>query len=385
MRETYNTSNQNSFDGKDFKWFEGKEEITPKTEVVPQEKEYQNNELKGKLVNTYLDIESELNIARQEAMLLDSNVYSDSSTENTRVDTSSINPPKKKGISVGAIIAIVLSSLLMLSLLVVGGIFVVNKVITSNDSKKAELANSTLIEVQNSVDMMYTDSLKTEIKDGYTVSNLDDYRKKLDSIGDSIDCTNLLTEIDTIELYLCDRKVLNEYADLNYNIAPDFVGKDCENIIASSNSYTVEGLKATICNLANDIVLDRNAYLELKEELSNIKDVKKYDEKQYTERIEEIKHTVNKSELQSMSDKLVADRDEAKAKDALKNAKTEEDKKNAEEDLKDAQGRQESIKEDLEGIYSSLKELLEGRTETPTESTSVTTEPTKASETTEKE
>ena len=387
MRETYNTSNQNSLDGQDFKWFEGREETLSKQEVVvPQEESYSDNNLKGKLINTYIDIESELQVAKREAMLSNNDIYSNSNVSNEeRVDTSKLATPKKKGMSVGAIIAIVLSSLVMLSLLVVGGIFVVNKVVFNSDSKKAELANNTLIEVQNSVDMLYSDSLKTEIKDGYTVSDLDAFRKQLDEISSSVDCTTLLAEIDTIELYLCDKKTLTVYADLNYNIAPDFVGKDCENIISSSNSYTVDGLKATICNLATSITLDRDGYLAIKEELSAIKDVKKYNEEDYAERIDAIKHTVNKSELQSMSDKLEADRDEAKAKDALKNAKTEEDKKNAEEDLKDAQGRQESIKEDLEGIYNSLKELIEGRANTATEPSSVALETTNPSEITKEE
>jgi hypothetical protein len=278
---------------------------------------------------------------------------------------------KKKKLSRGAIVGIILGSVAVVGIIVtLITMFVIMPMSKGSDTtKETTVSAGVLDDLQSRINVLYTDNLKSDIKDGYTVSDLDAFRKELKTLSNSTDISDVEKELNTIEAYMTDSKKIKTYADLSFNIEPSFVNEDCTRVIQGCETYTVAGLKATISNLAQGVLADRNNYVDIKKSLSAVSDASTFNEGNYLEKISSVKHEANKKELQSMYDKLVSDKNTALAEKKLKNAKDEAEKKLAQDALTEAQNKQKQAEKELSSVKKQLEDALKTPTEEPTRAT----------------
>ena len=282
MRSTYNGSNQNSSSGEDYNWFEDRTINNSSSNVSFVEKPNKEVDvekvlLHDNLVRTFMDMERSVSVMKQEELSKQEEIasngnYNEFVPYNGEKVTNDIpDVPKKKGLSKGAIVGIVLGSIALVAIIVVSILFAMGTIKINGNSETTSISSeSAIADIQKRVDVLYTDNLKSDIKDGYTVSDLDAFRAELKELPNNVDHTSLDKELKTIELYMVDKKKIDVYSDLSYNIEPDYVGTDCNSVIGNAENYTVAGLKATICNKASSVIVDRDEYLSIKKELSTI-------------------------------------------------------------------------------------------------------------------
>lgn len=345
--------------------------------------------LHNKLVKAYMDLESELAIANQGEFCKQEEIargqnFNDNfnnSTEDRLSDEkqTQVQEDIKKSLSSGAIVGIVVGIIAFLAVvgiilfIVFGDAFkdkaddLTNKLPTVSSSS---VSSKSIQALKDKIDTLYSDSSKTGIKDGYTVSDLDALRSDLESYSDSKDYDKLVSELDTIELYLNDINVLKTYQDLNYNIEPESVASDCEDIKSGLSDYSVSGLKSTISGVISSILSDRNTYLSLKEELGGIEDVSTFNYDLYIEKAKGVKHTPNKNELITMCDDLLAEKNNSKDKDESnddKEDKDSEDKKS--DDKKEDTSEEKPTTPPTEPPVKPTEKKTEKPTEVETEGT----------------
>lgn len=343
-----------------------------------------------KLVECYKDLESAMAIRNQSEILKQEEIvnkqnYNDTFTKDEK-DEDDLKPIKKKGLSKGAWVGIIVGGLVVIGIIITIVYMCLNNGNSNpvNPIRSRVSASDTIQNIQSRVDLLYTDNLKSGIKDGYSVSDLDAFRLELKSLPKTVDYTSLSNELNTMEAYMNDIKVVNTYADLGYNIEPDFVGTNCNTILNGLGSYTVAGLKATVNNKVNEVISDRNLYLQLKGELSSVTDVLNFDGDKYTDRIKGVKHIINKSELDSLVNKLNADKKIAVAEKALQDASDKKSQEDAAKALQEAQDNQKEMASQLEKVQGELEEALKNQKEpsvpekdsTPEEETNSGTENT---------
>ena len=384
MRSNYNGSNQNGtgVNGSGSDWFIQNTEVSERnnvkkevntdrvnTDVREDKVDIKNVLMHDKLIETYEELESEMlikeqsEINKQEEIAEKHNYKEQSPYSNGNEDDFKPEEKPKKKLGKGAIVGIIVGSVAVIAAIVVAVILLMGNISGFNDNTESTISQGVVDELQSEINLLYVDNLKTDIKDGYSVSDLDKFRKEVKEYSGYKDCSDIINELNTIEAYLGDKKKIDTYSDLSYNIEPDYVGNDCTSIKSGAETYTVAGLKSTIVNKASDVINDRNNYLTIKKELSGITDVLSFSEKNYTNRISGIKHTENKKELQSMYDKLVSDKEIALAEKSLKDAKDEEAKKKAEDELKEAKEKNEQASKELENMKKALEEALKSQTE----------------------
>lgn len=370
MRTNYNGINQNG--DYDVNWFndEVKENIEVSKEnedIVDVEKAF----IHEGLVNAYVAMDEAMLVksAEEESLKEEvdskSNYQEGSPFEGGKESNFQAEGSKKKKMSKGAIIGIIAGSVALVGIIVTLVImFVILPMSKGNgNSQETTISAGVLDDLQSRINILYTDNLKSDIKDGYAVSDLDAFRKELKILSNSTDVSDVEKELNTIEAYMTDSKKIKTYANLSFNIEPSYVSEDCTSVIQGCETYTVAGLKATISNLTQGVLSDRNSYIDIKKSLSAVSDASTFNEGNYQEKINSIKHEVNKKELQSMYDKLISDKNTALAKKKLKDAKDEAEKKLAQSALTEAQNKQKQAEEEL----SSVKKQLEDALKTPTE------------------
>lgn len=378
MRTNYNGINQNG--DYDVNWFndEVKEnaEVSKETEdIVDVEKAF----IHEGLVNAYVAMDEAMLVksAEEESLKEEidskSNYQEGSSFEGGKESNFQAEGSKKKKMSKGAIIGIIAGSVALVGIIVTLVImFVILPMSKGNDnSQETTISAGVLDDLQGRINMLYTDNLKSDIKDGYAVSDLDAFRKELKTLSNSTDVSDVEKELNTIEAYMTDSKKIKTYANLSFNIEPSYVSEDCTSVIQGCETYTVAGLKATISNLAQGVLSDRNSYIDIKKSLSAISNPSNFEEGSYQEKINGIKHEVNKKELQSMYEKLVSDKATALAEKKLKDAKDEAEKKLAQSALTEAQNKQKQAEEELSSVKKQLEDALKTPTEEPTKEVSV--------------
>lgn len=378
MRTNYNGINQNG--DYDVNWFndEVKEnaEVSKETEdIVDVERAF----IHEGLVNAYVAMDEAMLVksAEEESLKEEidskSNYQEGSPFEGGKESNFQAEGSKKKKMSKGAIIGIIAGSVALVGIIVTLVImFVIIPMNKGNDnSQETTISAGVLDDLQSRINMLYTDNLKSDIKDGYAVSDLDAFRKELKTLSNSTDVSDVEKELNTIEAYMTDSKKIKTYANLSFNIEPSYVSEDCTSVIQGCETYTVAGLKATISNLAQGVLSDRNSYIDIKKSLSAISDASTFNEGNYQEKINSIKHEVNKKELQSMYDKLISDKNTALAKKKLKDAKDEAEKKLAQSALTEAQNKQKQAEEELSSVKKQLEDALKTPTEEPTKEVSV--------------
>lgn len=378
MRTNYNGINQNG--DYDVNWFndEVKEnaEVSKETEdIVDVEKAF----IHEGLVNAYVAMDEAMLVksAEEESLKEEidskSNYQEGSPFEGGKESNFQAEGSKKKKMSKGAIIGIIAGSVALVGIIVTLVImFVILPMSKGNDnSQETTISAGVLDDLQGRINMLYTDNLKSDIKDGYAVSDLDAFRKELKTLSNSTDVSDVEKELNTIEAYMTDSKKIKTYANLSFNIEPSYVSEDCISVIQGCETYTVAGLKATISNLAQGVLSDRNSYIDIKKSLSAISNPSNFEEGSYQEKINGIKHEVNKKELQSMYEKLVSDKATALAEKKLKDAKDEAEKKLAQSALTEAQNKQKQAEEELSSVKKQLENALKTPTEEPTKEVSV--------------
>lgn len=378
MRTNYNGINQNG--DYDVNWFNDgvKENIEVSKEnedIVDVEKAF----IHEGLVNAYVAMDEAMLVksAEEESFKEEvdskSNYQEGSPFEGGKESNFQAEGSKKKKMSKGAIIGIIVGSVALVGIIVTLVImFVIPPMSKGNgNSQETTISAGVLDDLQSRINMLYTDNLKSDIKDGYAVSDLDAFRKELKTLSNSTDVSDVEKELNTIEAYMTDSKKIKIYANLSFNIEPSYVSEDCTSVIQGCETYTVAGLKATISNLAQGVLSDRNSYIDIKKSLSAVSDASTFNEGNYQEKINSIKHEVNKKELQSMYDKLISDKNTALAKKKLKDAKDEAEKKLAQSALTEAQNKQKQAEEELSSVKKQLEDALKTPTEEPTKEVSV--------------
>lgn len=378
MRTNYNGINQNG--DYDVNWFNDgvKENIEVSKEnedIVDVEKAF----IHEGLVNAYVAMDEAMLVksAEEESLKEEidskSNYQEGSPFEGGKESNFQAEGSKKKKMSKGAIIGIIAGSVALVGIIVTLVImFVIIPMSKGNgNSQETTISAGVLDDLQSRINMLYTDNLKSDIKDGYAVSDLDAFRKELKTLSNSTDVSDVEKELNTIEAYMTDSKKIKTYANLSFNIEPSYVSEDCTSVIQGCETYTVAGLKATISNLAQGVLSDRNSYIDIKKSLSAVSDASTFNEGNYQEKINSIKHEVNKKELQSMYDKLISDKNTALAKKKLKDAKDEAEKKLAQSALTEAQNKQKQAEEELSSVKKQLEDALKTPTEEPTKEVSV--------------
>lgn len=378
MRTNYNGINQNG--DYDVNWFndEVKEnaEVSKETEdIVDVERAF----IHEGLVNAYVAMDEAMLVksAEEESLKEEidskSNYQEGSPFEGGKESNFQAEGNKKKKMSKGAIIGIIIGSVALVGIIVTLVIMFVILPMSkgSDNSQETTISAGVLDDLQSRINMLYTDNLKSDIKDGYAVSDLDAFRKELKTLSNSTDVSDVEKELNTIEAYMTDSKKIKTYANLSFNIEPSYVSEDCTSVIQGCETYTVAGLKATISNLAQGVLSDRNSYIDIKKSLSAISNPSNFEEGSYQEKINGIKHEVNKKELQSMYEKLVSDKATALAEKKLKDAKDEAEKKLAQSALTEAQNKQKQAEEELSSVKKQLENALKTPTEEPTKEVSV--------------
>lgn len=378
MRTNYNGINQNG--DYDVNWFndEVKENIEVSKEnedIVDVEKAF----IHEGLVNAYVAMDEAMLVksAEEESLKEEvdskSNYQEGSPFEGGEESNFQAEGSKKKKMSKGAIIGIIIGSVALVGIIVTLVIMFVILPMSkgSGNSQETTISAGVLDDLQSRINMLYTDNLKSDIKDGYAVSDLDAFRKELKTLSNSTDVSDVEKELNTIEAYMTDSKKIKTYANLSFNIEPSYVSEDCTSVIQGCETYTVAGLKATISNLAQGVLSDRNSYIDIKKSLSAVSDASTFNEGNYQEKINSIKHEVNKKELQSMYDKLISDKNTALAKKKLKDAKDEAEKKLAQSALTEAQNKQKQAEEELSSVKKQLEDALKTPTEEPTKEVSI--------------
>lgn len=378
MRTNYNGINQNG--DYDVNWFN--DEVKENTEVSKENEDIVDVEkafIHEGLVNAYVAMDEAMLVksAEEESLKEEvdskSNYQEGSPFEGGEESNFQAEGSKKKKMSKGAIIGIIIGSVALIGIIVTLVIMFVILPMSkgSGNSQETTISAGVLDDLQSRINMLYTDNLKSDIKDGYAVSDLDAFRKELKTLSNSTDVSDVEKELNTIEAYMTDSKKIKTYANLSFNIEPSYVSEDCTSVIQGCETYTVAGLKATISNLAQGVLSDRNSYIDIKKSLSAVSDASTFNEGNDQEKINSIKHEVNKKELQSMYDKLISDKNTALAKKKLKDAKDEAEKKLAQSALTEAQNKQKQAEEELSSVKKQLEDALKTPTEEPTKEVSV--------------
>lgn len=378
MRTNYNGINQNG--DYDVNWFN--DEVKENTEVSKETEDIVDVEkafIHEGLVNAYVAMDEAMLVksAEEESLKEEvdskSNYQEGSPFEGGKESNFQAEGNKKKKMSKGTIIGIIIGSVALVGIIVTLVIMFVILPMSkgSDNSQETTISAGVLDDLQSRINMLYTDNLKSDIKDGYAVSDLDAFRKELKTLSNSTDVSDVEKELNTIEAYMTDSKKIKTYANLSFNIEPSYVSEDCTSVIQGCETYTVAGLKATISNLAQGVLSDRNSYIDIKKSLSAVSDASTFNEGNYQEKINSIKHEVNKKELQSMYDKLISDKNTALAKKKLKDAKDEAEKKLAQSALTEAQNKQKQAEEELSSVKKQLEDALKTPTEEPTKEVSV--------------
>lgn len=207
------------------------------------------------------------------------------------------------------------------------------------------------------VDRLYTSKDKTDLKDGLSQSDLNEYYLELNSAEKKgEDISSVSDELDTIGYYLNDRSVLDTYNDASYDLTTVGMQDSINEIKSHTSNYSVSGLAITVTDLANDIVKDYDDFIATRQKLNGVTDVLNFDEGSYKAEINEVRHVPNRTELLAIYDKIVVDKKAAEAQKELQEADDDAKKKEAEKALQDAQDLQKQTQQELDDTKKKLEE-----------------------------
>lgn len=229
-----------------------------------------------------------------------------------------------------------------------GGVAIYNNFFRQDNSLEA---------ITDRIDNLYTSANKEDIKNGITISDLDQYYLDLNEASDNgEDITSASTELDTIGYFLSDKATLLEYDSEDYDLTTAGLQDSINGIKENSEAYSVPGLAVTINDLCTKVNGDYETFIALRSEMQGITDATTFDEEGYKSRIANIKHKPNQEELNAIYDNIVADKKAAEAEQALKDAATQEAQEQAQKALEEAQKLQQETQQKLEAAEQELKD-----------------------------
>lgn len=229
-----------------------------------------------------------------------------------------------------------------------GGVAVYNNFFRHDNSLEA---------ITDRIDNLYTSVNKEDIKNGITISDLDQYYLDLNEASDNgEDISSASTELDTIGYFLSDKATLLEYDSEDYDLTTAGLHDSINGIKENTEAYSVPGLAVTINDLCTKVNGDYETFIVLRSEMQGITDATTFDEEGYKSRIANIKHKPNQEELNAIYDNIVADKKAAEAEQALKDAVTQEAQEQAQKALEEAQKLQQETQQKLEADEQELQD-----------------------------
>lgn len=201
--------------------------------------------------------------------------------------------------------------------------------------------------IENQISNLYTSSKKEDLKSNISSNEVLKYYEKLDSVDNlsKSDKDRMVEELDTISQYISDRGIIDKINDNNFDLNTNSIKDDLETIKKSSSEYSVSSLSSSMLRKVNNVESDYNYFLNLKDELSILKDDSDIDE--YQLKINKVSHTPNRKELQSMLDSVS---NKAKISSALEDIKNDSNKK-VEDTLNDVK---DDLSDNTKGFFSSV-------------------------------
>ena len=231
-------------------------------------------------------------------------------------------------------------------------------------------------DVSERINKFYTSDSKVDIKDSVSQSDLDSMYIELQGIKKkSKEVSELTKELDTIGYFIQDKATLNKYDSDDCSLTTSNLTTDVTAVKSNTSLYSISGLAVTNSDRATSILTAYDDFINLRLELQGITDVQSFDENAYTDKINNVTHTVNKQELQGIVETIKADKEAADAQAAVDAAGNEEEKAAAQKALEDAQELQKQTQQQLEEVQKKL--------ENATKTDSTTVEPQAVEESTD--
>lgn len=228
---------------------------------------------------------------------------------------------------------------------------------------KALNGGNDIEDLENQIGKLYTSSKKDDLKSNVNDDKVSKYYDKVDSLGNSEEAISMREELDTISYYLADKEILDNMSSSSYNLNSSDFKANIEKVKNSCLGYSAVPLSSSIENMISALEEDYNYYTNLRDEISVLKDSEDFDLKAYQLKVNNVSHTPNKKELQSIIDTVAKDRKLEATIEDLKNTasdKVDEAVSDAKDDLgskldefiDNSQSFFSSILEEIKGLFS---------------------------------
>lgn len=228
---------------------------------------------------------------------------------------------------------------------------------------KALNGGNDIEDLENQIGKLYTSSKKDDLKSNVNDDKVSKYYDKVDSLGNSEEAISMREELDTISYYLADKDILDNMSSSSYDLNSSDFKANIEKVKNSCLGYSAVPLSSSIENMISALEEDYNYYTNLRDEISVLKDSEDFDLKAYQLKVNNVSHTPNKQELQSIIDTVAKDRKLEATIEDLKNTasdKVDEAVSDAKDDLgskldefiDNSQSFFSSILEEIKGLFS---------------------------------
>lgn len=228
---------------------------------------------------------------------------------------------------------------------------------------KALNGGNDIEDLENQIGKLYTSSKKDDLKSNVNDDKVSKYYDKVDSLGNSEEAISMREELDTISYYLADKEILDNMSSSSYDLNSSDFKANIEKVKNSCLGYSAVPLSSSIENMISALEEDYNYYTNLRDEISVLKDSEDFDLKAYQLKVNNVSHTPNKQELQSIIDTVAKDRKLEATIEDLKNTasdKVDEAVSDAKDDLgskldefiDNSQSFFSSILEEIKGLFS---------------------------------
>ena len=215
-------------------------------------------------------------------------------------------------------------------------------------------------DLEKQIDELYTTSKKEDLRSNINNDKISKYYDKLDALGNSEETMSMREELDTISYYLADKELLNSMNNSSYDLNSNDFKSNLDKVKASCLGYSTASLTSSIESIIANLEEDYNYYINLRDEISVLKDSEDFDLKAYQLKVNNVSHTPNKQELQSIIDTVAKDRKlESVIEDLKSTASGKVDE--AVSDVKDDLGSKlDEFVDNSQSFFSSILEEIKG-------------------------
>lgn len=318
--------------------------ITPDFYKISQEVESALNIENDKIVETFYEDDDKIGLNADDVEDMEDVKEEDSILENNlqEGDTSSAKKPVFSS-------KMIISSVILLVALGVSAV-----------GYKALNGGNDIEDLENQIDKLYTSSKKDDLKSNVNDDKVSKYYDKVDSLGSSEEAISIREELDTISYYLADKEILDNMSSSSYDLNSSDFKANIEKVKNSCLGYSAVPLSSSIENKISVLEEDYNYYTNLRDEISVLKDSEDFDLKAYQLKVNNISHTPNKQELQSVIDTVAKDRKLEATIEDLKNTasdKVDEAVSDAKDDL---DSKLDEFIDNSQSFFSSILEEIKG-------------------------